>query len=348
MKELYLELEKIINKIDFDALWPGFKRIDFSIFNDTCVYLKNEIIQRDERFLANTVIDFSDKPLAIWHIEKQENINIIELAGNLVHEMFHAFQVSKDEKRYPDELKFLQDVTDISYYQMLKDEITNLISGLDNKVVFEKYLGLKEYRYQKFPEVVKNELFAETIEGTAEFVGLKAMKQLSLKTYHAQLDGYISYLQKDKNLFNRRKLSYFIGALQFLCLETHKFKYSYKITEKTKSTFEQIKKSKLIEPKIEVEENIEQLFNKHLENKKKKIEKFMNKKLSEIECYANLCGYDPMNMIEHKSYILCTNFAVLCGVDKKLIEGPVLLKIDENYNVNKYFIKETNHEQSSD
>ena len=107
MRELFMELDQIFDKVDFGNIWNGFTRYDFALYDEERVYLKNTVIPRDNRFLGNTAIEYNDAYIAIWHIENPSSEDSEILAANIVHEMFHAFQKEKGESRFPSDLKML-------------------------------------------------------------------------------------------------------------------------------------------------------------------------------------------------------------------------------------------------
>ena len=89
MRELYNSIELELDKVKYNNLWPGFSRMEFAIYNKAKVFLKNEEIPYDERFLGNTSINYNGRNLAIWYVEDPGQQDGKELASNIVHEMFH-------------------------------------------------------------------------------------------------------------------------------------------------------------------------------------------------------------------------------------------------------------------
>ena len=68
MRELYDEVARHLDTIDFETIWAGFTPFEFALFDEHSVYFADKKIPWDKRFLGNTAIHFDGKPLAIWGI----------------------------------------------------------------------------------------------------------------------------------------------------------------------------------------------------------------------------------------------------------------------------------------
>jgi hypothetical protein len=97
----YRETEKRLNSIDFSALWEGFERAEFALYNDSEVIFRGERLEKTDEFLANTTICFRGENIAIWMLSEETDLDV--LASKLAHEMFHAYQMDKREARFPNE-----------------------------------------------------------------------------------------------------------------------------------------------------------------------------------------------------------------------------------------------------
>lgn len=65
LQEMWYEIDKRIQKIEFENLWKGFKKYPFAIYNNESVYLDAEIIPKTDEFIANTAILHEDKWITI-------------------------------------------------------------------------------------------------------------------------------------------------------------------------------------------------------------------------------------------------------------------------------------------
>ena len=107
MRDIYNKIDAIINKVDYESIWSGFSRYPFALYNKENVYLKDEVIPYDTRFLGNTSIEYEGGFLAIWDVGDLMPECLESFASDIIHEMFHAFQRERNETRYPDDLVML-------------------------------------------------------------------------------------------------------------------------------------------------------------------------------------------------------------------------------------------------
>ena len=130
MHELYKKIDETIDSINFDKIWPGFSKFNFALYDKGYVYFKNETIPRDNRFLGNTSIEYNGEFIAIWHVDNSHE-DYQTLAANLVHEMFHAFQRTHNETRYPNDLKMLDYPDIIENYAIKHIENSFLVEAFN-------------------------------------------------------------------------------------------------------------------------------------------------------------------------------------------------------------------------
>lgn len=135
MRYLYNKVEQILNTVNFNDIWDGFSKYEFALYDEETVYLEADTIPVDNRFLGNTAIDYNGRLIAIWKILNPLEEDTEYLASNLVHEMFHVFQKSKSENRFPNDLIML------SY----PDSIDNFIAKRrENQAVCNAFLSENE------------------------------------------------------------------------------------------------------------------------------------------------------------------------------------------------------------
>ena len=124
LNEIYFEVEKLIKKVDFNNLWPGFKPFKFALYNETECFFDGEYVDRTDEFLANTAINYNGEMIAIWNMI--EEINPIILCSKIIHEMFHGYQKINKESRFPDEIEAIinynYDEENLSY-KLLENEL---------------------------------------------------------------------------------------------------------------------------------------------------------------------------------------------------------------------------------
>ena len=213
MKKTYLEISRRIGTLDFGRLYPGFHPFRFALYNDKKVCFGETEIPWDSRFVANTAIDYNNEIIAIWDM-KCACTDLDYFASLLVHEMLHAYQ-------HESGIVFPDDLVGIFYPRNL-DNFTlrfrenQLLAGLAEKfdaTAWKDFKAIRAYRRQKYQEAVDYEIKTESIEGSAQFVELSALKQLSPELYRKRLDRILLGLRSPKNIFDARLLSYDTGSL---------------------------------------------------------------------------------------------------------------------------------------
>ena len=60
--ELYETMKARLDGVDFGAIWEGFHRYPFALYNDEYVWLDGQVIPHDNRFLGNTCIEYGGGP----------------------------------------------------------------------------------------------------------------------------------------------------------------------------------------------------------------------------------------------------------------------------------------------
>ena len=77
MVELYKKVNDILNKIDFNSLFNGFKKYDFALYNSKSVCLNGIVFDYTDKFIGNTSIIYEDRYVAIWNIEEEMDLDIL-------------------------------------------------------------------------------------------------------------------------------------------------------------------------------------------------------------------------------------------------------------------------------
>jgi len=121
MRDLYERISNKIDYIDFEHLWEGFERTDFALYDKEWVYLKDDKMSRTEQFIGNTSVNFEGKQIAIWHVTETDFINLDILTANIVHEMFHSYQLKAGETRFRNDLDGLAYPLDAKVLNMKKE-----------------------------------------------------------------------------------------------------------------------------------------------------------------------------------------------------------------------------------
>ena len=343
MKTLYNEINIIMNNICFNELWPGFKKYPFALYNKSNVYFENEIIPYDTRFIGNTSIKYNDNFIAIWYVENPRKEDSKVLASNIIHEMFHAFQCSNGEKRFPNDLFTLHYPSNLQNYQLKYYENT-LISNclkeqrLDKKEeLLQKFFSVRNKRESLIGTAITCEYLTETIEGLAEYIGTKALKRISPTLYEQRIDSYIKKITNlRKSFFDIRKSSYYVGTLFFLALDSMNISFYEDLSTSSNSIYEELKEklyNNSFDYPFDLNYEVETAFYEYDKWKRKRLADFCNNNLNENIGNFKIVGYDPMNMLKIGDYILCNHFIKLSLVNSDstiFINEPVLLKLKTN------------------
>ena len=221
----YNEVMIRLNKLDFPSLWSGFKMYSFAIYDDLNICINNQMIPYDQRFIGNTAIDYENKFVAIWNIRMAPVSNMDLLASQLVHEMFHCFQKENKETRYPNDLKLLQYPHSQANYSLKYQENQVLIQAYQEsdfakkQDLFRQFLQIRATRKEMIDHAILHEFQVETIEGLAEFVGLKALRFLSKESFERRIESMMDNLKQKVKIMDIRRISYDVGSIFFLLLE---------------------------------------------------------------------------------------------------------------------------------
>jgi len=342
MRELYKVVDEIIDSLDFDKIWTGFTKFKFALYDKDNVYFEDKVIPYDNRFLGNTSIEYNGDFIAIWYVENPHKKDSYILAADLVHEMFHAFQRTHGESRYPNDLKMLDYPNNVENYAirhmenvLLADAILSDELGVKRESL-ENYIAMRKYRENLIGDIIKQEYYAETIEGMAEYVGSMALKQISYEKYSNRVRGFIENLKTlDNHFFDTRRLSYYAGAVFCILLSETGTSIQHKIGETEKPIFSLItESSRAKKPTININiDDLAEKIEKYTNDKKSKFDDFFKADNKMVEGNYFICGYDPMNMIKIDDRILCSRFVMLKSNDNDeptFIKGPVVVNLKRN------------------
>lgn len=336
MRKLYNQILELIETLDFEELYPGFKSFKFALYNQSEVILDRKTIPYNQQFIGNTAIEYDQEMIAIWNIEEC-NYNPVVLTSKVVHEMFHAWQYKNDEKRFPNELKSLD-------YQYKKEnlglkinETELLVEGYKRKKLdkIKKFVSLRNNRRNLFPYEVEYESAIETVEGMARFIEMKVLRQLDENEYQKSLEYSYRYLENLSNYLPIRMISYEIGLLMLLVAEEFKLDYYHNITKTSQSIYD------LIFTSIPIDENdilildLDYSFlDEYLEGIKNKISSILTSKSKSHYC-DKIIGFNPLSSfkIDNNVYF---HYFVLFEKDQqqKIIMNDCVGIINENGEIN--------------
>lgn len=333
--QMYNAVNSVLDTIDFETLFTDFHKYRFALYTSKEIILDGKMLPSREDFMGNTAKECDGEYIAIWNMELDPVEDVKRLAYLLVHEMFHCHQFTNKETRFPSDLDLLNYPDDVDNFMKKYNENRYLADAYEKQdgESFHKFTSIRRKRYEKYPDMVCQEWKVETLEGMAEYIGLKALKRINREKYVAIVNNYLELLRKEsKLLFDVRKISYYTGALYFLCLEKlglevnntiggKETAYEQNVTEVTEISADIISYDFIPTQLAELKAEKEQTIWEHIE------------RADYTECHAFICGYDPMNMFRQDDLIFCKHFVCLNeNGEVRMIQSAVALKLVEGSN----------------
>ena len=324
MWELYKQLSERLNQINFELIWPGFKRYEFAIYTSEKVQFDNNEIPWDDRFIGNTSINYDGNYVAIWNVEhdfmNNDSRDIDILAANIVHEMFHAYQQENGEKRLPKDLVTIKYPNNIENFNLKYEENKLLADAFEQqdlvkkRTLFNYFCGIRQKRESLIGTMCECEYLTETAEGMAEYAGMLALKMLSQSKYTSKFMTYVKLLRDFTEVqLNIRKISYYSGSIILLTANDMNINIAHSISNETKTVFGII--SQFFSPKLPdnlyYEHKIKTVMEEIKSLNEKEVEQFLEQKRIKQNGDFYISGYDPMNMFRVDNYILCKTFVRL-------------------------------------
>lgn len=310
--KIYREADAVLNGIDFAELFPGFCRYRFALYNGEAVCLDGKMHPYDERFRGNTAIPYDGEYIAIWDVGFDPVDDMEILSASLVHEMFHCHQYTNGESRFPSDLRLLRYPEDMKNYALKYRENCLLADAYEHAdaQAMGAFAALRTLRFSQYPEMLKEEWKAETAEGAAEYVGLKALERINAEKFKEKVQGYLQHLRAESALqFDVRRISYYIGAVFFLCLDRLGMEIRNDLNS-TLTVYEQNPVEEVPCAEILPCEWIEAAYERLFSERTAKIEEHLAD-TPYTECDGEICGYDPMNMFRCGDLIYCSHFVML-------------------------------------
>lgn len=328
----YNTVNEILDTVDFSTLFEGFHRYKLALYTDKEIVIDGNTIPYQDEFRGNTAIAHNGEYIAIWSMALDPVEDEQKLAYCLVHEMFHCHQYANNETRFPSDLEMLSYPDDIENFAKKYTENRYLADACEQHSMeyLRKFACIREGRYEKYPAMVCQEFKVETVEGMAEYIGLKALEQINAEKYRAVVNDYLGKLRAESNLiFDVRRMSYYTGAVFFLCLEQLGFSISNDFRS-GKMAYEQnhIDFTGVTAEALSCD-FISRSYPQLLKEKKSKIEEHI-KRSEYIASDAFICGYDPMNMFRVGDMIYCSSFVLLNeNGNVKAINSAAALKLKD-------------------
>lgn len=329
LESLYFEVQKIIDQVNFHTLWRGFSPNKFALYNDVkCVY-NGILIDKPEQFIGNTAILYEGEFVAIWHV--MAPMDSTTLATKIIHEMFHAFQNIRGESRFPNEFEALSRYRyDAANLSLKYEENQMLLELMDNFSLetYSNFLTYRTFRRKNHPYEYWYEASVEEIEGSAQYVELRALKQLDRKLYNERIQRLKERILKAEDVFPIRVKCYDVGALFFQVLKENHLLDFEDCTDSLSA--DAVLSDKQV---CDIEINLNKAIVKGLEDHKTATLERIQRVLDEGELIETgeleLLGVNVYDARYAKGYILSTHFVYYRKDDnEKVAYGDFLIQLD--------------------
>lgn len=319
LQKTYDRVSSRLDRVDMAALWPGFRRYPFALNDGRNACVAGEMLPRPEVFRGNTAIPWGDGYMAVWDIGQDPVADADELAGHLAHEMFHAHQLTLGESRFPDDLRMLRCPPTAEALALRQREHRLLARAAEHPAPEEasrllaEVFALRALREQCCPEDARQGFLAETVEGTAEWVGLSALAQLSPEKAAQRLQQVAARLT-DAGLhqLDTRRVSYDSGvcllALARLAGLPLPAGQEESVSAQLAAQVPSVRPAHLY-PKETAHWTA--MLAHQREQRQNVLTDFRTRPLRRLQGPFRLCGYDPMNMWRQDDCLFGTGFFLL-------------------------------------
>lgn len=317
IQKLYMSLEKKLEQVDFDCLWPGFRQYAFALYTDTQICLRGRILPIRDCFRGNTAITFEGEQIAIWKLDETEAQDPALLAAGIVHEMFHAFQLEQGETRFPDDLAGQDYPMDIQNLSIKLWENRMLAQALSsdsqdgNLDLLSAFCALRERRRAMIGEAMAYELLLETAEGMAEYIGTRALRDLDGDAFRRRVVDMQNRLEAVSPLqLDIRGIGYYSGTALLLAADVAGINYLHELAGEKQPVYELIRRQLpgRETPAVPVNDTLGELLRQRIAERRAVLNRFFSKAAGPVTGDFMICGYDPMNLFQLDGMLYGSHF----------------------------------------
>lgn len=338
LEEIYYGIKKIIDTVDFSLLWDGFIPLRFAVYNKEECFFDGSYIPKTDVFIANTAIMYNDEYIAIWNIIDEIDLEV--LASKLIHEMFHAYQMKNNESRFINEIEALVKYNYSAVNLSIKMEENTLLCNLIrnfNRDDFSRFLSLRKYRLLNFEYEYRYESSIEQIEGSATYVELNALKQISDEKYNLKVEGMLNEICNTKNYFPIRIVSYSVGALVFELLKKNNI-FCFESFSKEPVAISFLKDELEYNGQLPYFSEIESIINDYNNVTDKIIQQTLLSNNCVLVGEYELLGVNVYNARYYNNYIVSTYFVMFMNNGcESVLYGDFVIKINSENKINKVY-----------
>lgn len=336
LERLYYEVKNYIDEVDFSKLWRGFEPLKFALYTDKECFFDGAYIEKTDEFLANTSILYNGEWIAIWQV--QEPMNPIVLTSKIIHEMFHGFQRIHNESRFFDDLDALYNYKYEEGNLSLKLKENHLLYHLSTQFdeeMFEQLLQIRKYRFNSFHYAYHYESCIEQIEGTANYVELHCLKQLSAELFEKKLSAMKERIIAPNNLLPVRVICYDIGALLLYVMAENTIAFEEGFSS---VTFAEAMISDVVGKEYISEYSVKDLLDSYNARAGEIIRKAIEKIELVTDTPCELFGVNVYDAIFYQNHIISRYFVMFGSEDNKQIEyGDFVIETNAYKKVTKIY-----------
>ncbi|MBQ9459538.1 MAG: hypothetical protein IJU66_06345 [Oscillospiraceae bacterium] len=222
LENAYAEVKSRLDSLDFSELWRGFHPLPFALYDEKACFFDGAYVEKTDEFTANTTIEYRGGHIAIWNMETApEDFDV--LASKIAHEIFHAFQEESGESRWANEMDALKN------YRNSAENITGRLREAacmrailrdGERSRFAELLALRKARAERFPYEYDYESRIEQLEGSAQYVELRALERLDEKKAARAWETLWESLADPARYVPARMISYSTGTALLACIRT--------------------------------------------------------------------------------------------------------------------------------
>ncbi len=339
LDQTYKEVSKRIKTLNFNNLWDDFKPFKFALYNDEVVVYEGEKLLKTDQFIGNTSIDYNGEQIAIWKVTQRDNDYDV-LTSKIVHEMFHAFQMNSNESRFPKEMEAIVKYKYSSENLNIKLAENYLLSELVRKFEdekFELFLSYRSYRRALDPFAFNYEASIEVIEGTANYVELKALEQLSKRKSLKLLDTITNRITNANNFIPIRIISYDVGAIILKIAIENNIPIDKRIFKGQELYINQL----IGNHKIKSTPKVLDVFSELLKKDEKELKKTINETVKQDPIITGKYKLHVFNVYDaryYKGFLFTNYFLGYIENDKPIfINGNFIVEMNKEFTISKIY-----------
>ena len=342
LDELYDEISKAIEKLDFSKFWEGFKPLKFALYNDTECYFNGEYIEKTDEFVANHAIMYKGERIAIWKAEEEMDISVF--SSKIVHEMFHGFQHDNNWDCWANDWEALFKYEYNEENLAIKMRENQLLLDMVETFDAEKYkelLKLRKYRDERFSYQHAYECGVEETEGSATYVEWQVLKQLDEEKAQEFVEKMRRKILNPEGFFPIRIPCYDIGALM-INAEVLAGEYYYS-ADKRPVIKELIKDIPSVETIDTIEKDVTEKVTKTCEDfyaeSKRIVDSAVNNNEVVLVGPYQIWGVNIWDARYYRGYITSTYFmSYTDNGEEKILHGNFVIKMkDDNETIEKAY-----------